>query len=249
MIGIVERGPGRRPSYESWLAGAAAHHRQHGRPLVSLCYAQSLDGSITLRRGQPTALSGPESSALTHRLRAAHEAILVGVDTVLADDPMLTARLAEGENPQPVVLDSRLRTPTTARLLAGHPKPAWIATSQETDPGKRSALEAAGARLLPLPRSEDGRLSLEALLERLGELEVDSLMVEGGARVITSFLSARLADHVILTIAPVFLGGLNAFSGQPNGEVPGATLPSSLHLRNIGYQRLGDDLIVWGQLG
>lgn len=227
---------------ESWLSQARTHRRTHGRPLVSLCYAQSLDGCISARRGQPTALSGPESSQMTHWLRAAHDVILVGVGTVLADDPQLTVRLVEGENPQPVILDSRLRTPPSAKLIKTHPKPAWIATTQMADAQQRAVLEEAGARLLMMPADPAGRVQLLPLLERLADLGINSLMVEGGARVITGFLAQRLVDQGILTLAPVFLGGLHAVEADD-------TLRSyTPRLHALGYERLGDDLIVWGKL-
>lgn len=226
-------------SIESWLAGA--ERRQPQWPLVSLCYAQSLDGSISSRRGQPLALSGPESLALTHRLRAAHDAILVGVGTVLADDPSLTVRLADGKDPQPVVLDSHLRLPLSARLLRGD-RPLWIATTRQGDPLLQAAYEAAGARLFVLPATQDGRVTLPALLEQLAQQGVNRLMVEGGARVITSFIAQDLVDLVVLTIAPRFVGGLPAVEGLQGSE------GESLRLSDVSYERLGDDLIVWGKL-
>jgi len=97
-----------RPVYERWLAQAWRHHQDTGRPLVGLCFAQSIDGCLAAQRGQPTALSGPASARLTHQLRAAHDAMLVGVGTVLADNPHLTVRHVAGRSPQPVILDSRL---------------------------------------------------------------------------------------------------------------------------------------------
>ncbi len=103
--------------FEPWLADVTEHRTQTGRPLVSLCYAQSLDGSLAARGGKTLRLSGPESMALTHRLRAAHDAILVGIGTILADNPSLTVRYAAGKNPQPVILDSSLRFPLNANLL------------------------------------------------------------------------------------------------------------------------------------
>src|SRR5262249_3832268 len=93
---------------------AAAHPRRTGRPFVTLSYAQSVDGSIAARPGQPLALSGAQSMTLTHQLRVAHDAILVGIGTVLADNPRLTVRLVEGKNPQPIVADSHLRFPLSA---------------------------------------------------------------------------------------------------------------------------------------
>jgi riboflavin-specific deaminase-like protein len=175
---------------DALLAETSAAVRREGRPWVSLCYAQSLDGSLTARPGESTALSGPDSSKLTHRLRAAHDAILVGVGTVLANDPRLTVRLVEGRNPQPVILDSRLRTPPQAHLVQAHPLRAWIATTQEGMVGSSDALASlAGVRMLALPVDPQGRVSMLALLDHLGELGIRRLMVEGGARVLTSFLS------------------------------------------------------------
>jgi 3,4-dihydroxy 2-butanone 4-phosphate synthase/GTP cyclohydrolase II len=232
---------------EAWLTDARSFRQEHGRPLVTLSYAQSLDGSLSLRRGVPTAISGPQAMQLTHRLRAAHDGILIGIDTLLSDDPRLTVRLVEGRNPQPVVLDGQLRTPLQAKLLQGEPLP-WIATHQQPiDPEahqqKRSALEGRGARLLEIPSDENGDLSLPTLLAKLADLGINSLMVEGGSRVITSFLTSRLVDQFVITIAPLFLGGM------PAVQLPlpdGLTILPTPH--DMGYDRLGDDLIVWGRL-
>jgi 3,4-dihydroxy 2-butanone 4-phosphate synthase/GTP cyclohydrolase II len=218
-------------------ATGGAPGRRPDRPFVTLSYAQSVDGSIAAKAGEPLALSGPESLALTQELRAAHEAILVGIGTVLADDPRLTVRLLEARDPQPVVLDSRLRFPLTARMLE-RSRP-WIATTEDADPERQARLERAGARVLRLPAAARGRISLEHLLRELGDLGIGSLMVEGGARVITSFLAERRVDHLVLTVAPTLVGGLPAVGAFQDGERP--LLP---RLRNPRYQRLGDDLIV-----
>lgn len=227
------------PLFEDWLLQADQHRQKIGRPLVSLCYAQSLDGCLAARPGQPTRLSGPQSSRLTHQLRAAHDAILVGVGTVIADDPQLTVRLAPGQNPQPVILDSRLRTPLPARLVRQAARPVWIATTPAADPEHRMALESAGARLLALPSDEKGRVSLPALLQALAAQRVCSLMVEGGAQVITSFLAQGLADWVSITIAPVLLGGLPAVSPE---------LPCPYRLVEARTRQFGQDVVVFGRL-
>ena len=231
---------------EKLLARASTHRAQHGRPLVTLAYAQSLDGSISAGRGQPLGISGPAAQELTHRLRSAHDAILVGIGTVLADNPLLTVRLVEGPNPQPVVLDSRLRFPLQARLLSG-PHSPWIAMGASAPAASRLALEKAGARLLYLPSDEGGRVSLTALLDCLGQQGVNSLMVEGGARVITSFLAEGLVDQVVLTIAPVFVGGLQAVDGLV-GKSANNRLVGYPRLDVVGSEFLGQDLVVWGDL-
>ena len=222
------------------LGAAAAHRERLGRPYITLTYAQSLDGSIALRPGRPLALSCPESSALTHGLRAAHDAILVGIGTVLADDPRLNVRLAQGPDPQPVVLDSRLRTPLYVHLMADGRSP-WIFAGQGAERSRQEALERAGARVFRVPSNRAGMVDLPALLEQLGGLGVNSLMVEGGAQVIGSFLASRLVDQMVLTIAPLLVGGLrvmdhvgNAVNGFPR-------------LGRLSYQRLGDDLVLRGE--
>jgi len=178
---------------------------------------------------------------LTHRLRAAHRGILVGVGTVLADDPRLTVRLSEGaRHPQPVVLDRRLRTPPDSRLVAGDGPAPWIAAAADADPRRERRLAAAGARVVRLPEGEGG-VDLRALLDYLRGRRVESLMVEGGARVITSFLATRLVDHLVLTIAPRFVGGLPAVAA--NGERP-VVLP---RLSGLRHRQLGADLVVWGR--
>jgi len=202
------------------------------RPLVTLTYAQSLDGSIAAVPGRPLALSGPESTTFTHQLRAAHDAILVGIGTVLADNPRLTVRLASGPDPQPVVLDSHLRFPLDANLLR-HPRPPWIATTARAAPERQAALEAAGARVIRFPADDCGRVHLSALLDALADAGIKTLMVEGGSAVVTSFLSARLVDRVALTLAPRLVGGLRAVAA-----------PCDLRLQNVTCRPLGIDLIV-----
>ncbi len=223
---------------QTWLAEAARQRLERSRPLVTLTYAQSLDGCISARPGQPTALSGPESRRMTHQLRAWHDAILVGIGTLLSDDPRLDVRLAPGSDPQPVILDSFLRTPLEARLLQGKRKP-WICTSPEAPPAARHALEAAGARLIYLPMEEKGRLPLPALLNTLADMRIDKLMVEGGAQVIASFLQSRLVDQIVLTLAPRFMSGYHALEGADLALLP--------HLVDWQSCRYGDDLVLFGR--
>ena len=213
-----------------------------GRPFVTLSYAQSLDGSIAARRGATTPISGPEALRLTHQLRAHHDAILVGIGTVLADDPQLTVRLVRGPNPQPIIVDSRLRLPPTARLLGDGR--AWIATTDAADRERQATLEAAGARVVRLPADDTGRVSLPALLAYLHRQRVHSLMIEGGARVIGRVLAERLADRLVLTIAPLLLGGLNAVGGGAP-SLNGHLWPALLRPR---YRVVGRDVVLFGDL-
>lgn len=213
------------------------------RPFVTLTYAQSLDGSIASADSLPLHLSGPKSSEMTHLLRSSNDAILVGIETVIADDPRLTVRLADGQDPQPIVLDSRLRCPLNATLLESYRTMPWLATREDAPLDRQVELEAAGARILRLPaRESDGLVDLRALMATLYEDGVRSLMVEGGARVITELLEARFVDHVVITIAPTLVGGLHAVSSKNSGI--SAAFP---RLQALGYKREGDDLVVWGR--
>jgi GTP cyclohydrolase II len=223
-------------------ARSARHYARTGRPLVTLTYAQSLDGSIAVRRDRPLALSGDASRLLTHQLRAAHTAILVGIGTLLSDDPRLTARLAGGPDPQPVIVDSQLRFPLSARLLHNPDLKPWIVTSRTADPRCKTALEAAGARVESVPSLPGGWLDLAAVVALLGQEGVNSLMVEGGARIITSFLTAQLADWVLITIAPVYVGGVRAV------EAAGDRSNSFPRLEHVHSQQLGQDVILWGDV-
>jgi GTP cyclohydrolase II len=212
------------------------------RPYITLSYAQSLDGSITARRGQPLAISGPESMAMTHQLRANHDAILVGIGTVLADDPGLTVRLVNGRTPQPIILDSQLRFPLDAKML-NNPRPPWIAAATPIDAARREQLEAAGAQVLAVPPNSQGQVDLPALLAQLRQRGIERLMVEGGASVITNFLAAQLADRIVLTIAPVLVGGLNAV-----GSLIQPARTGFPRLRSPRYEQMGDDLVLSGDV-
>ena len=224
-------------------AVAKNHCKRTGRPFVTLSYAQSLDGCISARAGEALALSGAQSLTLTHQLRASHDAILVGIGTVLSDNPQLTVRLVRGNNPRPIVVDSRLRLPLDCKLLSNNSRGPLIVTRQKPDPKRRKALEGAGAEVMSLPANARGQVNLGAMLNRLAEIGINSLMVEGGARIITNFLLERLADYIVLTVAPVLVGGLRAVSdlGQSDPD-------HFLRVRNPGHKWLGEDLIVWGEL-
>lgn len=213
---------------------------KNGRLFITLSYAQSLDGSITTKRGQPTAISGDEAMAVTHQLRAAHEAILVGIGAVLADDPRLTARLADGlyphgAQPRPIVLDSQLRTPPTARLLQ-HPHRPWIFTTETASAERAAALEAHGAMVLRVANDGSGRILLTAVIDHLYQNGIQNVMVEGGAQIITAFLRARLVDQMVVTIAPKLLGGLNAIDAVDGVELP--------RLENVSYHNCGVDILL-----
>ena len=226
----------------NWLAIQRANS-QHSkarlnRPFVTLSYAQSLDGSIAIHSGEPLALSGHESMRLTHYLRSAHDGIMVGIGTVLADDPQLTVRHCSGDNPQPIVLDSQLRIPATARLCCLPDKRCWVLTTQD---GTSTTID--GLEITALQGDADGRVCLQRALQLLWSKGIKSLMVEGGANVITAFIKAQLADAVVLTITPRLVGGYKGVSDL--GISSRCALPK---VSPFFSDRLDDDLIVWGNL-
>jgi 3,4-dihydroxy 2-butanone 4-phosphate synthase/GTP cyclohydrolase II len=221
------------------------------RPLVTLCYAQSLDGSITARRGSPLLLSGEESFRYVHRLRAACDGILVGIGTVLADDPQLTVRLVPGKHPQPIILDRGLRFPASARMLSGPGPRPWLATDTNYPGDKRDDLINKGVQVLPVPVNPDGKLNLPRLLNELLDRGISSLMVEGGAQVITSFIQQRLADALVLTLVPVYVGGLRALQAplfDNHSSPPPLDTRRFPRLIEANYQPLGQDLVITGWL-
>ena len=241
--GLAEAEETLRARFRELMSPAQDRVSRKNRPLVLLSYAQSIDGSLTARRGRSLPLSGSASLRFTHHLRASHDAILVGIGTVLADDPRLTVRHAEGSDPRPIVIDSALRCPPSARLLQ-HAPSAWVFTTARAPADRWQALESAGARIWKVPAVESGRIDLLALLEILSELGIGSLMVEGGAGVITSFFAQQLAQVVALTIAPAFVGGLHAVE-RPLASVPEPRgIDDFPRLSDPTYHLLPPDLIL-----
>lgn len=219
-----------------------------GRPLVVAKAAASLDGKIATHTNDSHWITSPAARAWVHRLRHRLDAILVGVGTVLADDPQLTTRLPRGQGQDPIriILDSRLRLPLTAQVLSlASPAPTWIACTEAASPSKRQALEELGVECLVLP-SREGRVHLEALLTLLGRRRLQSLLVEGGAEVHGAFFDADLIDKFHLFLAPKFIGGRRApgiFGGQGI-----ARLTAAPQVRDLTIQRLGPDILISGYL-
>jgi GTP cyclohydrolase II len=228
---------------EQLMAAASDRATLLKRPVVTITYAQSLDGALSTRGGEGLAISCAETKLLTHRLRAVHAGILVGIGTVLADDPHLSARLVGGPHPQPIVLDRMLRIPLEARLVKRQDKALWVFCGPDAALDRQKALEQHGVKVVRVGIGADGGLDLREVLARLGEMGLVSVMVEGGAQVLMSFLRAGLSDQALLTIAPVWVGGLPSISGALGKEM---TYPA---LRAPHYEVVGRDLVVWGEIG
>lgn len=229
---------------ERWLlseqtaAQDSASGASRQRPHVTLSYAQSWDGSITTEPGKTLALSSDASMQMTHQLRSLHDGILVGIGTVLADNPRLNVRKWTGKDPQPIVLDSQLRMPPSCQLCQCVERGCWVLTTPE------GAADRDDCELIVVPGDADGQVNLHAAMAALYERGIHNLMVEGGASVITAFLRAELADAVILTVAPAFVGGYKAV-----GQLGDADRLCFPRIDDLHSQQLGNELIVWGRLG
>ena len=214
-----------------------------GRPHVTLKAAATLDGKIADAHGASQWITGGAARVEAHRLRSDADAILVGVGTVLADDPALTVRL-DGpwpREPLRVVLDSKARTRPTAKLIhAGRAAHAVIAVGAEAPEERVAALVATGARVLRCP-GPDGRVSPAGLLAALAALEVRGVLVEGGAEVAASFVEAGLVDRVAMFFAPRLLGGAKAPSILAGA---GRALPDALALGPLSVRQVGDDVLI-----
>ncbi len=230
-------------------AEAAAQNRvfltavSRGRPHVTLKAAAALDGRIADSAGRSRWITGPAARAHAHRLRSESDAIVVGVGTVLCDDPALTVRLDRPwpREPWRVVLDTAARTPVQARLItAATPARALIAIGERAPEERARALRDAGATVIRLPERE-GRVDLTALLAALAAREVRGVLVEGGSEVAGAFVAAGLVDRVALFVAPLVLGG-RAAPAAVGG--PGRSLGEAMRLGPLQVQHLGDDLLI-----
>lgn len=190
------------------LLAAYTKTRTTGRPWVICKWAQTADGYLAVSDGRW--VSGPTSRAEVHRLRGICDGVLVGLGTVLADDPLLTNRSGRGRKPTRVVLDGDLEIPPTCRLMQTTAEaPVMVVTSRrtaETQSRKVRTLSEAGVEVLPLPSSTDARVDLELLLDELGRRHWTRLLVEGGADVLERFISAGLADELVVFVSPRRLG-------------------------------------------
>jgi diaminohydroxyphosphoribosylaminopyrimidine deaminase/5-amino-6-(5-phosphoribosylamino)uracil reductase len=212
--------------------------RLTGRPAVTLKWAMSLDGKIATRSGDARWISSPRGRRWSLELREEHDALVVGIGTVLADDPRLDRRLAKSDGPNlRVILDRRLRLPPGARLWRCD-GPVLVVT-ESADCGRRRALEARGAKVLQVPEVTPG-----AVLGELAAREVQSVLVEGGGEVHAAFVASGLFDRVAASCAPLVIGGREA-PGAVGGEGV-AELSAAPRLDCLRTRRRGEDLIITG---
>jgi 5-amino-6-(5-phosphoribosylamino)uracil reductase/diaminohydroxyphosphoribosylaminopyrimidine deaminase/5-amino-6-(5-phosphoribosylamino)uracil reductase len=211
------------------------------RPTITVSYAQTLDGRLATAGGSSRWISSPESLRFAHTLRAEHDAVVVGAGTACKDDPRLTVRLVPGDDPLRVVVDSSFRTPLSAAVLAnGAAKGTVLAVTERASDERCAEALSLGATVLKLPADAAGRVDLHALGSELHALGVRSVMVEGGAALITSFLGERLVDRLAVCIAPKILGrGIEAV-----GDLGICDLTDSLVLADTSVTPCGVDFIL-----
>ena len=215
------------------------------RPFVTVSYAQTLDGRVATATGESKWISCPDSLRFAHQMRAGNDAVLIGAGTVCKDDPRLTVRHVRGTSPLRVVVDSTLRTPPDAAVLAdGGASGTVLAVTEAAPASRRERALSLGATVLMLPSDADDRVDLVALLGELVASGIGSVMVEGGATLITGFFRAGLVDRLAVCLAPKILGnGIEAI-----GDLGIRDLSRSLILADAAVEPYGVDLILSGRV-
>ena len=214
-------------------------HSRTGLPWTVMKAGMSLDGRISRQRGQGGPITGPESQQRVHELRNELDAILIGISTALIDDPALTCRVEHGRDPLRVILDSHLRLPPDAKMLQQKSEAVtWIFCRKDASVERRNALEHAGAVIHHIDVDQNGQLDLHQVLRCLGQEDITSVLIEGGAAVHGAFLRAGLIDQAFLFLAPYFLGE----RGTPllAGAAP------EVRLQEMVSEKTGNDLLLHG---
>ncbi|MBR2548299.1 MAG: bifunctional diaminohydroxyphosphoribosylaminopyrimidine deaminase/5-amino-6-(5-phosphoribosylamino)uracil reductase RibD [Eubacterium sp.] len=230
------------------------HYITTGLPYVTVKYAMTLDGKIASVTGKSKWISCEESRRHVHKMRAEHMAILAGIGTVLADDPMLNVRDAEGLDPVRVICDTDLRTPLSAKVVTGAADggnyrswlPHTIIATSVTDPERLKPYQDRGVFILSVSRGDDGRLSMQDLMKELGSMKIDSILVEGGASINWSVLASGMATHAVCFIAPMIMGGEGAKS--PVAGTGCDSPDTAFRLENMSFRMIGQDIAAEGDL-
>lgn len=212
-------------------------------PFVILKVAATLDGKMATREGESKWISGESSRRLVHRWRDQVDGVLVGIGTILRDNPMLTARIKGGRDPFRIILDSQLRIPEDAKVIGNTPSKLIVVTSEFAQRDKRERLEQKGVQVIVLD-SEGERINLKTCLSKLGEIGMMSLLVEGGSQVNGSFLDKKLVDKFLFILSPKLMGDPQApgiFGGEGVSK-----LQDSIILREVKIRRIGGDILIEG---
>lgn len=219
------------------------HYITTKRPFVALKYAMTADGKIATKTGASKWITGEAARAYVHELRSRYAAILCGIGTVLADDPMLNCRMEGGNNPLRIICDSNLRIPLESKIVKSAKEiPAIIVCDDKADFAKRNSLEQAGLEVLTLPSGKTGKIDLSELMKVLGKRKIDSVLIEGGGEINFSALKAGIVNKIYAFIAPKLFGGSEAKSPVAGEGIAGVEEAFKFGLSKIS--RLGDDILL-----
>ncbi|NBH60450.1 bifunctional diaminohydroxyphosphoribosylaminopyrimidine deaminase/5-amino-6-(5-phosphoribosylamino)uracil reductase RibD [Anaerotruncus sp. 80] len=213
-------------------------------PYVTLKYAMTMDGKIATFAGHSQWITGETARAKVHQDRHLYTAIMVGIGTVLADDPLLTSRLADGsgKNPIRIICDSSLRTPLTSKIITTASEVKTMIATAENDPARHAPYLEKGCKILVVPKDASGSIDLKILMVLLGTMKIDSILLEGGAALNWSALHAGIVNRLQAYIAPKIFGGKNALSPVAGD---GAEFPSeAVKLTNSKITAIGEDLLI-----
>lgn len=226
------------------LNSAFIKYIKTGLPYVTLKIAQSLDGRIATATGHSRWITSEPARKEAHRLRAENDVILVGIGTVLADDPQLTVRMVKGNNPVRIILDSSLRIHLDSQMLNDEFVNKTIVATTNENVNKIEKIKNRGAHVWLLEKDANGRVSLPGLLKKIGRAKKSTVMVEGGAEIFTSFIREDLADRIVFALAPKILGA----GKEAIGDLGINLVDDGVHLKNLKINKVGVDLIVDGVL-
>lgn len=217
------------------------------QPFVILKGAVSLDGKIATKTGESFWISGMSARKYSHWLRGIVDGVMVGIETILKDNPELTVRETEEVfgNPYKIILDSRGRTPLNSKVLSGEPEKTLIVTTLKCPPKKIKSLKATGARVL-IVKEKNGRIDLPALLGELGKKKITSILIEGGGKINASAISSDIVDKILLFIAPKIIGGSTAPTLIEGEGI--SKLSEAANLKILRVERLGEDILIEGEV-
>ncbi|HLC65414.1 MAG TPA: bifunctional diaminohydroxyphosphoribosylaminopyrimidine deaminase/5-amino-6-(5-phosphoribosylamino)uracil reductase RibD [Candidatus Nanoarchaeia archaeon] len=212
------------------------------KPFVILKVAASLDGKIATSTGNSKYITSKESRKYVHQLRSNVDAVLIGINTLIADNPKLDARLVKGKDPIKIIVDSTLKIPLKGNIMKS-PEKLIIATTSKAPKNKIKAIQNKGAKIIIAP-SKAGLVDLDFLMRELGKHEITSILIEGGNRVNSSALKEKIVDKILVFTAPRLIGkGLDAF-----GDLGIKKLDNTINIREMSTRKIGNDILVEGYL-
>ena len=219
---------------------------QQGLPYITVKWAMSVDGKIATRTGESKWITSEESRKYVHKIRGQMDGILVGINTVVRDNPLLTCRIEGGQNPKRIVVDSNAVLPINSRLLSTiNEGEIIVAVSKNAQRNRIEKLEQMGCKIVQTEDIND-RVDLHELFWRLGEMELTNILVEGGSRVITSVIEDRLADRVMVFVAPIIIGGAGAKSPVLGTGIN--KISEAAEIDEIEIKRFSNDIVIEGTL-